>query len=148
MEESFHLLLYRAFSAQRSYLRLGLNGIQGLEPGQPKLLEYLMLHGPCRQREFADYFEIDSAAISRMLDGMEREGFVTRRAQETSRRCNLVEITPKGERAYQIWHQHCLDMEQALLRGFSQKEKEALFSYLLRIYQNFQREKEERSCRT
>ena len=147
MEHSFQMLLYRAFHAQRQYLRRGLREI-GLEPGQPKLLEYLSRYGPCRQRELADFFEIDSAAVSRMLDGMERGGFITRRTDEASRRSNLVEVTEKGRQAYQIWQQCCQEMEQVLLQGFSQKEKEALFGYLSRIYQNFQKDKEVRSCRT
>ena len=147
MERSFHMLLYRAFHAQRHYLRGGLREV-GLEPGQPKLLEYLSRYGPCRQRELADYFEIDSAAVSRMLDSMERSGFITRRTNQASRRCNLVEVTEKGKQAYAIWQQRCREMEQVLLQGFSAKDKEALFCYLSRIYQNFQKDKEERSCRT
>ena len=67
MERTFHMLLYRAFHAQRSYLRPCLGEI-GLEVGQPKMLTYLANHEPCRQRELAAYFEIDSAAVSRMLD--------------------------------------------------------------------------------
>ena len=39
MERTFHMLLYRAFHAQRNYLRPCL-GEAGLEVGQPKLLEY------------------------------------------------------------------------------------------------------------
>ena len=54
MERTFHMLLYRAFHAQRNFLRPSL-GELGLGPGQPKLLNYLMNRGPCRQRELADY---------------------------------------------------------------------------------------------
>lgn len=147
MEHSFHMLLYRAFHAQRHYLRPSLREA-GLEPGQPKLLEYLCRYGACPQRKLANYFEIDSAAVSRMLDGMEREGLIFRRTNAVSRRSNLVEVTEKGRQAYQIWQQCCQEMEQVLLQGFSQKEKEALFGYLSRIYQNFQEDKEVRSCRT
>ena len=39
MEDRFHMLLYRASLAQRSYLRAGLSKVDGLEPGQHKLLE-------------------------------------------------------------------------------------------------------------
>ena len=66
MEQRFHMLLYRAFHAQRSRLRPRLREL-GLGPGQPKLLSYLDRHGPCRQKELADYFEVDPAAVSRML---------------------------------------------------------------------------------
>ena len=41
MERTFHMLLYRAFHAQRNFLRPSL-GELGLGPGQPKLLNYLM----------------------------------------------------------------------------------------------------------
>ena len=55
MERTFHMLLYRAFHAQRSYLRPCLGEI-GLVVGQPKLITYLACHGPCGQRELAEYF--------------------------------------------------------------------------------------------
>lgn len=45
MERTFHMLLYRAFHAQRNFLRPSL-GELGLGPGQPKLLNYLMNRGP------------------------------------------------------------------------------------------------------
>lgn len=141
MEWSFYMLLYRVFHAHRNYLRPYLGEI-GLEVGQPKLLTYLSNHGPCRQRELADYFEIDSAAVSRMLDALERGGFVTRKTNEESRRCNLVELTQKGRQACEIWHSHCHDTEQVLLSGFSAEEKKQFAEYLERVYQNFRQAKE------
>ena len=98
MERTFHLLLYRAFHAQRNFLRPSL-GELGLGPGQPKLLNYLMNRGPCRQRELADYFEIDPAAVCRMLDCLQKSGFVTRRADGQSRRRDVVELTEAGRRS-------------------------------------------------
>ncbi len=140
MEHSFYMLLYRAFHAQRHCLRPSLRET-GLEPGQPKLLEYLCRYGPCPQRELADFFEIDSAAVFRMLDGMEQERLILRRS-------HLVEAAQKGRRAYHIWQQCCQEMEQVLLQDFSQEEKEAFFGCLSRIYQNYQKDKEAHSCRT
>ena len=78
MEQTFHLLLYRAFHAQRNHLRQNLAPL-GLGAGQPKLLSYLADNGPCPQRELADYYEVDPAAVSRMLDARERGGVVVRR---------------------------------------------------------------------
>ena len=85
METTFHLLLYRAFHMQRSYLRPCLREI-GLGSGQPKLLSYIAAHPNCRPKELADYFEIDPAAVSRMLDTMEKSGFIVRRADDRNRR--------------------------------------------------------------
>ena len=58
MENTFYMLLHRAFHAQRGYLRSFL-GESGLGTGQPKLLVHLERQGPCSQRELAEYFEID-----------------------------------------------------------------------------------------
>ena len=55
MQESMHMLLYRAFHAQRNILRPYMRAL-GLGAGQPKLIAYLAEHGPCRQSELADYF--------------------------------------------------------------------------------------------
>ncbi len=142
MERTFHMLLYRAFHAQRNYLRPCLGQI-GLEIGQPKLLTYLANHEPCRQREIANYFEIDSAAVSRMLDSLEKSGFVTRKIDEESRRSNLIGLTDKGRKAQNIWQEHCRDMEKIMLRGFEEEEKERFADYLYRAYQNFRDEKKE-----
>ena len=89
------MLLYRAFHAQRSCLRPHVARL-GLGAGQPKLLWYLAGHGPCRQRELAEYFEIDPAAVCRMLDSLEKGGFVARSAQQGDRRADVVRLTEKG----------------------------------------------------
>ena len=70
------MLLYRAFHAQRNILRPDMRAL-GLGAGQPKLIAYLAANGPCRQRDLADYFEVDPAAISRMVDSLEKGGFIT-----------------------------------------------------------------------
>lgn len=135
MENTFHMLLYRTFHAHKNYLRPYLGGI-GLCIGQPKLLTYLSSHGPCMQRELAEYFEVDRAAVSRMLDSLEKGGFLVRRADESNRRAELVELTEKGRAVNEMWLVHCREMEEAMLRDFSDREKEAFAEYLSRAYRN------------
>ena len=140
MERTFHMLLYRAFHAQRNFLRPSL-GELGLGPGQPKLLNYLMNRGPCRQRELADYFEIDPAAVCRMLDSLEKGGFVTRHPDETDKRRDLIELTPAGQEAYTQWEDNCLKMEERMLSGFTPEERANFSEYLARAYQNLKTER-------
>lgn len=85
MERRFHMMLYRLFHAQRTELRRE-GAALGLGAGQPKLLSYLLAHGSCMQKELADYFEIDPAAVSRMLLPLERDGFITREAGSPRKR--------------------------------------------------------------
>ena len=128
MEKTFHMLLYRAFHAERNYLRPCLETI-GLEVGQPKLLGYLSTNGSCSQKQLASYFDIDSAAVSRMLDSLEKKGFITRKTDERSRRSNLVEITEKGLQAHKEWRRHCRETEAIMLQGFDAQKKNSLQSF-------------------
>ena len=143
MEQTFHMLLFRAFHAQRSVLRPLLTSL-GLGTGQPRLLGYLSRNGASTQREIADYYEIDPAAVCRMLDSLQKNGFVTREANEKDKRRDLVQITPAGRQAYAAWQQGCRQMETKMLAGFSQQEREMFADCLSRAYQNLRAEKEER----
>ena len=129
------MLLYRAFHAQRNYLRPCFGRI-GLGAGQPKLLVYLDSHGPCRQKKLADYFEIDPAAVSRMMDTLERGGFVARRRDAASRRGDLVELTEKGQQAVQAWTEFCGQEEEQMLQGFTLEERQQFAEFLGRAYRN------------
>ena len=135
MEQRFHMLLYRAFHAQRNRLRPRLREL-GLGPGQPKLIAYLYRHGPCSQKELARYFEVDPAAVSRMLEVLQRGGFLTRRADESCRRRELVELTEAGQEAACLWDSACREMEEQMLLGFAPEERERFASYLVRARQN------------
>lgn len=135
MESGFHMLLYRAFHAQRSCLRPWRAAL-GLGPGQPKLIEYLARSGPCSQRQLATYFEIDPAAVCRMLDALEKGGFVTRSVVKGDRRTGVVELTEKGRSAAAAWQHACGEMEQQLLQGFTPEEAERFAQYLRRAREN------------
>lgn len=134
MERLFHMLIYRTFHAQRSYLRPSVTEL-GLGTGQPKLLTYLSKRGPCSQKELASYFEIDPAAVCRMLDTLERNGFVTRLAGP-DRRGGQVQLTDAGRQVQLAWTERCRSMEQTMLQGFSEAEKAAFSDYLSRAYRN------------
>lgn len=134
MERMFHMRIYRLFHAQRNFLHRQLLEL-GLGAGQPKLLAYLVDHGPCQQKELADYFEIDPSAVCRMLDGLERSGFLVRSPGE-DRRSGRIQLTEAGRRASAAWREHCIRREQVMLRGFSDEERSRFADYLTRAYQN------------
>ena len=142
MEHTFHMLLYRAFHAQRGALQPHL-GELGLGAGQPKVLNYLIQNGASRQRQLAEYCEVDPAAISRMLDSLQRGGFVTRRPSTHNRRCEEIVITDQGRAAYEAWRGFCREMEEEMLAGFTHQEREQFADYLSRAYRNLKGRGEE-----
>ena len=135
MERTFHMLLYRVFHAQRNALRPHL-GELGLGAGQPKILGYLIENGSSRQRQLAEYCEVDPAAISRMLDSMQNGGFVLRQGNEQNRRCEQIVVTERGREAYGAWRGFRQKMEEQMLTGFSDQERAQFADYLSRAYRN------------
>ena len=100
MQQTFHMLLYRAFHAQSSVLRPCLTKL-GLGTGQPKILGYLSRNGASGQRQLADYYDVDpAAAVAGCWTVWKGGGFVTRHPDETDKRRDLIELTPAGQEAY------------------------------------------------
>lgn len=139
MERTFHMLLYRAFHAQRAALRPNLAKL-GLGAGQPKILGYLSRNGASSQRQLADFYDVDPATVCRMLDSLQKGGFVSRRPDQADRRRDLIELTPAGQEAYGQWQACCREMEEQMLAGFSQQERDLFSSFLARAYQNLKGE--------
>ena len=147
MQESMHMLLYRAFHAQRNILRPYMRAL-GLGAGQPKLIAYLSEHGPCRQSELADYFSIDPAAISRMVESLEKGGFIAVEADKSNRRRKSLSATDRGREAARAWMAKRAQVEEIMLRGFSPEEREAFSACLTRALKNYVDWREEHPCET
>lgn len=130
----FHMHVYRLFHAQRAYLRPRIASL-GMGPGQPKVLTYIAVRGVTTQREIADFFETDPATVCRMLDSLERAGFV-RTCPGRDRRTKELAVTERGLSAAASWDLCCDEETDAMLRDFSPEEREQFEDYLLRAYAN------------
>lgn len=130
-----HMGIVRAFHAQRAHLRP--TGAElGLGPGQPKLLSYLAVKGTATQREMAGYFGIDAAAVSRMLDVLERGGFVTSTAKPNDRRAKELALTDRGRATVAAWDACCAQVEARMFRGFTAEERSQFQGFLERVIGN------------
>ena len=131
MEDRLHILMYRAFHGQRAMLRPVREAL-GLGPGQPKILLFLHADGPASQRAIADYFHIDPGTVSRMMEPLLRNGFITQTQSPDDRRVNLIELTEKGRQAAEGWDGACRKAESLMLSGFSDDEVKAFIGVLSR----------------
>lgn len=131
-----HMLLYRALHAQRSCLRAAMADL-GLAFGQPKYLSYLAANGSATQRELADYFLVDPAAVSRALDALERGGFLTTEPAD-DRRTKRIRLTPRGLEVAATWDLCCDEVDEAGLAGFTPEERATYERMLLRVRENLE----------
>lgn len=76
----------------------------GLTRSQWLVLTRLYRRPGASQTELADMLEIDRASAGRMIDRMEKNGWVERRADSADRRINRLHLTPEARRMHaEMW---------------------------------------------
>lgn len=84
---------------------------------------------PCA-RDIEEAFHLSHPTVSGLLARLEKKGFIEFRPDEADRRCKRIFVLPKGLELEETMHRTILATEEALVRDFSEEEKE-LFSRLL-----------------
>lgn len=130
-----HMALLRAFQAQKALLRPYGSSL-GLACGQPRVISYLAVHERATQREMASFFGMDPAAVSRMLDALEKGGFVTVEANPGDRRTKRLRLTDSGRALVMPWEERCAEIDETMLDGFTDEERESFIGYLERARKN------------
>ena len=130
-----HYLLLLGFNRSNKAI-VSKTSLEGLMPGQPKILSYLIQHNQCRQKDLATYYNIEPATVSRLLANMEEKGLVQRESRQGDKRSATVAITKKGEQVFARMQVHFAKIEKQELDGFSKEEEALLRSLLQRMYRN------------
>ncbi|MFC4057790.1 MarR family winged helix-turn-helix transcriptional regulator [Planomonospora corallina] len=68
-----------------------------LYPGQDRALHALWDNGPQSQNALARILGIDVSTMTKMLQRLERSGFVSRSPSPANRRVSIVSTTPEGD---------------------------------------------------
>lgn len=106
-------------------------------PAQTHVLLYLHDHGgQSLQRELTGHMRVKPSTMNGVLDRMEEKGLVRRSISGRDARRRILTLTDKGEEEQTAFQQSYLDAEEAMVRGFSQEERETLLRLLDRVIQN------------
>ena len=113
------------------------------EPGSPTYPQWVPLHKlhmgqATTVAELARECELDTGAMTRLLDRLEAKGLCRRVRSVSDRRVVNIELTDEGRAAAkQVPHLLCR-VQNEHLAGFKEEEWEQLKSYLRRILDNAQ----------
>ena len=77
-----------------------------------------------------------------VLDRMVEKGLVCRSVSGSDARRRLIHLTEKGAEQQALLQRSFLDVEEAMVRGFSPEEREALLAFLNRVIQNLKEDSE------
>ena len=108
----------------------------GITRAQWLVLTRLHRHPGVSQSELADLMEVERASAGRMIDRLEANGWVERRAQNGDRRVKRVFLTPEAERVHRrIWRVAEATVSDALV-DLSAREGAQLRALLGRVKKN------------
>ena len=110
----------------------------GLNPAKFNLLMFIKHKGKDKgipQIRLGDELFISAANVTKLIDGLEKKGWVIRGPLKSDRRVNLIRITDKGSNLLsEAWANHVLSLNN-ILSGFSLKDKEQ-FNLFLESFKN------------
>ena len=110
----------------------------GLTRSQWWVLTHLFRQDGLTQTELATLMEIEKPSLGRLLDRLESNDWIERRADPQDRRVNRIHLTANVEPLVSEMRHHAADVRADALAGISEREREAFVDTLLTIKQNLQ----------
>lgn len=96
-------------------------------------LEGLVRRGGMTLNDLAAFLYIDKSTASRVVDALERKGYVTRLAHPQDRRAVLLEATPSGRELEGRIRESILAEERQLLADFAPEVRQSMTLLIRRL---------------
>jgi DNA-binding MarR family transcriptional regulator len=134
-----HRSVGRIISCIHRFTHIHLNNT--LEPlkigiGQLHFLMKLYNNDGINQETLAHCLKTDKATSARAINKLEKEGYVTRKKDETDKRAYKIYLTKKARDLQSKIRRITREWTNTLLTDFSEEEKDLLFFFLDRIAHN------------
>ena len=111
---------------------------KGLTLARARLLFALTRRDGLNQRELAEELELETPTLVRILDGMEAQGFVERRAGDGDRRAKQIYMTPTGKVVAAEIEELAAGLRAELIEGLSRADVERALEVVRTMGANLQ----------
>ena len=88
------------------------------------------------QNELAEFLEMEPIAVGRVIDRLQKAGFIERRADPTDRRCWRLHLLPKAHGVVDDMEQISSELFRQAQRGIAAAEMKTMISVLGRMKEN------------
>ena len=120
----------------------------GLHRGQPPVLFALWDQEGLTQTELCERLKIAPATVTKMLQRMEKSGFIQRKPDAQDQRVTRVFLTGAGRAIQSQVEEVWATMQKSAFSDFSPDELSAMRQFLIRVRNNLQTAVDEQSCET
>jgi DNA-binding MarR family transcriptional regulator len=101
-----------------------------LTPQRVRLMVPLLENGPMMMSALRDELGVSATSITALVDALEKDGMVKRRAHKTDRRTTMIELTAKAETKLTENCSQFKDQVSTIFSGFSPAEQRQLLGLL------------------
>lgn len=102
----------------------------GVKPAQATALVYLGYHNRCQLSELAGGIGAGNAAVTGLVDRMEKTGLVMRRKLQSDGRGKTVHLTPAGLAKREQVMERLRTLDERLSKNFTDAEMETIYKFL------------------
>ena len=88
------------------------------------------------QKELAKRLRLTPATVTAALKTLEKQGCIVRESEESDMRRKRIRVTEKGREVAQRYVNVFTEVDEAMYKGFSPEELEAVSGYFKRITEN------------
>lgn len=107
-----------------------------LTPEQFILIDLLWNQGSMSQQQLADQMQKDKNSVTKLVDALERKGFVVREQNRQDRRSNTLVLTEKAEGLKHGAKQKGISILDEMLIGISEDELRSFLVILHKLNRN------------
>ncbi|MFK5927131.1 MAG: MarR family winged helix-turn-helix transcriptional regulator [Desulfuromusa sp.] len=110
----------------------------GISPRQFRVLAHLMADGVQTQTELCELLSISPPSMVKLIDRMERDGWVVRKADKSDRRVNKVVCTIQADKIWEDATIHSINLLEQAYRGIDPSEIDSAIRLLTHIRKNLE----------
>ncbi len=110
----------------------------GVSPTQFRVLAHLMADGSQTQAELCELLSISPPSAVKLIDRMERDGWVIRKADERDRRVNRVACTAQAEEIWEDITVHSINLLEQAYQGIPSDKIDATIDLLKTVRSNIE----------
>lgn len=114
-----------------------------LTPEQFMLIDLLWNQGEMSQQQLADQMQKDKNSVTKLVDAIERKGFVVRQQNVHDRRSNTIVLTEKANLLKPGAKQKGISILDQMLEGISEDELRSFLETLHKLNSNMSLTEEE-----
>ena len=108
-----------------------------LTSSQARVLHFLDQNGgSASQKEIEDHLGVSHPTVAGLVSRLEKNGFVMVSVSENDRRNKVVTFGKKAQEHGVSIQKQQMELEQQLMKGFSEMEKEEMSRLLLKMFDN------------